>query len=158
MSDQVLDIVPAPTPHQIAARDRSERRKVTGRLKRALDLMIWEGKRDNEAAVSAGMNVLSIRSALEKPHVLAYYKAQREVLRARECARNIHRLTEIRDKADNMPAVQAIKMLEQLGDGESVATSRGSVSSPGLTIQIVQVSGSAAIAAVPQDVTPKVLK
>jgi hypothetical protein len=30
--------------------------------------------------------------------------------------KNIHRLRQIRDAADNMPAVNAIKVLEQIGD------------------------------------------
>jgi hypothetical protein len=55
-------------------------------------------------------------------------------LRTSERARNIHRLTEIRDKADNMPAVNAIKMLEQLGDTDGPGSAART--SPGLVIVI----------------------
>ena len=117
-------------------------KRIGGRLKHALDLMIWgDGERrylpDNEAAARAGLNVLSVRSALQRPHVLAYYKQQREVLRARESPANIHRLCEIRDAADNMPAVNAIRALEQIGDEQ---TNRPNVPTPGISIRIVNVS------------------
>jgi hypothetical protein len=93
---------------------------------------------DNEAAAIAGLHVLSIRNALTKPHVLAYYREQREVLRARESPANIHRLCEIRDAADNMPAVNAIRALEQIGDDQQ--TNRPNTPSPGISIRIVNVS------------------
>src|SRR6516162_1596148 len=100
-------------------------KRIGGRLKQALDLMVWgDGERryfpDNEAAAIAGLNVLSIRNALHKPHVHAYYRTQCQVLRARESPANIHRLCEIRDAADNMPAVNAIRALEQIGDEQQI--------------------------------------
>jgi hypothetical protein len=118
-------------------------KRIGGRLKQALDLMVWgDGERrylpDNEAAAIAGLNVISIRNALHKPHVLAYYKAQREVLRARESPANIHRLCEIRDAADNMPAVNAIRALEQIGGDEQ--TSKSNTPTPGISIRIVSLS------------------
>jgi hypothetical protein len=117
-------------------------KRIGGRLKQALDLMVWgDGERrylpDNEAAAIAGINVLSIRSALQKPHVPQYYREQREVLRARESPANIHRLCEIRDADNNMPAVNAIKALEML-DTEQI--NRPNVPSPGISIRIVQVA------------------
>ena len=126
-------------------RDRRTRlpvKRIGGRLKQALDLMVWgDGERrylpDNEAAAIAGLNVISIRNALTKPHVLAYYREQREVLRARESPANIHRLCEIRDAADNMPAVNAIRALEQIGDEQ---TTKPHAPSPGVTIRIVNVA------------------
>ena len=118
-------------------------KRIGGRLKHALDLMTWgDGVRrylpDNEAAARAGLNVLSVRSALQRPHVLAYYLQQREVLRARESPANIHRLVEIRDAADNLPAIHAIRTLEQLGSDEQI--NRPNVPSPGVTIRIVNVA------------------
>jgi hypothetical protein len=117
-------------------------KRIGGRLKQALDLMVWgDGERryfpDNEAAAIAGLHVLTIRSALQRPHVLAYYKQQREVLRARESPANIHRLCEIRDAADNMPAVNAIRALEQLGDEQ---TNKPHAPSPGISIRIVSLA------------------
>jgi hypothetical protein len=125
-------------------------KRIGGRLKQALDLMVWgNGERrylpDNEAAAIAGLNVLSIRNALQKPHVLAYYKQQREVLRSRESPANIHRLCEIRDAANNLPAVNAIKVLEQIGDEQRITDTV----TPGICIRIVSSSP-----AEPRDVTP----
>ena len=129
-------------------------KRIGGRLKQALDLMVWgDGERrylpDNEAAAIAGLNVISIRNALHKPHVLAYYKAQREVLRARESPANIHRLCQIRDAANNLPAVNAIRALEALGeDGGRV----NSNVSPGICIRIVHQQTPQ-----PIDITPRPL-
>src|SRR6516162_4204625 len=115
-------------------------KRIGGRLKQALDLMVWgDGERrylpDNEAAAIAGLNVISIRNALTKPHVLAYYREQREVLRARESPANIHRLCEIRDAADNMPAVNAIRALEQIGDEQQI--NRPNTPTPGVIIRVL---------------------
>jgi hypothetical protein len=130
-------------------------KRIGGRLKQALDLMVWgDGVRrylpDNEAAAIAGLNVISIRNALHKPHVLAYYKQQREVLRARESPANIHRLCEIRDAADNMPAVNAIRALENL-DEQGLTRHSTDLPTPGICIRIVHQQ-------IPQpvDVTPQV--
>jgi hypothetical protein len=121
-------------------------KRIGGRLKQALDLMVWgDGERrylpDNEAAAIAGLNVISIRNALTKPHVLAYYREQREVLRARESPANIHRLCEIRDAANNLPAVNAIRALEQLGDEQPT---KPNAPSPGVSIRIVNVASTPA--------------
>lgn len=120
-------------PHIAPKRDRSQPGRVTGRLKYALDAMVWDGLRDNEAAVKFKITVTAIRLALQRSHVQAYYRRQMEVLRSRERAKNIHRLCEIRDAGNNMPAVNAIKALELIGD-ESAATSAGRQA--GITIVI----------------------
>src|SRR6516164_639321 len=136
--------------HVAFAANPRERRNVTpakrigGRLKQALDLMVWgDGERrylpDNEAAAKAGLNVLTIRLALQRPHVLAYYREQREVLRARERPKNIHRLCEIRDAADNMPAVNAIKALEQI-DAEAIGRPNTAAQTPGVVVRIINVT------------------
>jgi hypothetical protein len=71
------------------------------------------------AAKHANLTAHAVRSALEKPHVKAYYMAQVDVLRTSERARNIHRLVEIRDAADNMPAVIAIKEINRVDETQS---------------------------------------
>lgn len=105
-----------PTRQAIAAKDRSGKLTVSGKLKVAIDAMLYEGARRADAAASAGLTDHAVRAALRKPHVLAYYNAGLVVLRESERARNIHRLIEIRDKAENMPAVQAIRDLELTPD------------------------------------------
>lgn len=119
-------------------RDASKPMKVTGKLRHALHLMVWDCKTDNEAAVQVGMTVDAIRLALRQPHVRSHYFAEREVLRASMMPKNIHRLAAIRDKADNMPAVNAIKLLEELGADQQARGSAASAS-PGVTIRILQI-------------------
>jgi hypothetical protein len=72
------------------------------------------------------------------------------VLRARESPANIHRLCEIRDAADNMPAVNAIRALENL-DEQGLTRHSTDLPTPGICIRIVHQQ-------IPQpvDVTPQV--
>lgn len=152
MSDTALAIADQPTPRQIGRREASKPAKVTGRLKRALDLMVWDAKRDNEAAVETGITISAIRIALKQPHVRAYYREQIEVLRGRESARNIHRAIEIRDAANNMPAIHAIRYLDG-EDAENARQLNAMHRSPGLTVVVVQ--GAAEVRNAPVlDVTP----
>ena len=73
----------------------------------------------------------------------------RPVLRVGERASNIHRLCEIRDAANNMPAVNAVKALEML-DAEAVARP-ASQTSPGIVIRFVTQASPAPIV----DITPR---
>lgn len=122
---------------------RSETRadRVTPRVRKAVLAMVWDGLPYNEAATENGLTVRAMRLALARPHVMALLKAEREVLRGSAGARNIHRLCEIRDAADNMPAVNAIKALEQLGEERSNSGSNAAVV-PGFAIVIVQPGAS----------------
>jgi len=56
------------------------------------------------------------------------------VLRTSEEPRSIHRLAQIREAANNMPAVVAAKHLLEL---EQTNTSNSNATSPGVTIRIV---------------------
>ena len=76
--------------------------------------MIWQNLTDNEAAVKFKITVSAIRIGLKRPHVLTYLKEQRQVLLAREFARNSHALIEVRDQtANQMARVAAVRALEQ---------------------------------------------
>jgi hypothetical protein len=134
-----------PTRQAIAAKNRSGKLTVSGKLKVALDAMLYDGSRRADAAKAAGITDHSLRTALRKPHVARYYNEGLVVLRESERARNIKRLTEIRDKADNMPAVQAIKELELTPEQARAGTHGGprsgyiidlSPDPPGVTIVI----------------------
>lgn len=128
--------------------DRSLPGAVTGRLKRALDAMVWDGLPRAQAAAKGPMSEHSLYYALRKAHVREYYKQQLDVLRLSTHARNIHVLEEIRDRTTNqMARVQAIKALEQLCDDLPIA--RGGYQMPGLTIRIVGTTPQPMI-----DVTP----
>jgi hypothetical protein len=105
-----------PTRQAIAAKDRSGKLTVSGKLKVALDTMLYQGSCRAVAAKAAGMTDHGLREAFKKPHVKAFYNAGLQILRDSERARNIHRAVEIRDAANNQPAIQAIRLLEDLGD------------------------------------------
>jgi hypothetical protein len=136
--ERALQAGEEPTRQAIAVQGRSQPGKVTGKLRAALEAMVWKGLRRGEAAQAAGLAEVSLQLALAKPHVKQWYLGQLEVLRTSARARNIHRLEEIRDAANNMPAVQAIKTLEQIDD---VSTGTAAMQrAPGLQIVITQVA------------------
>ena len=101
-------------------------------------MMVWEGMPYDQAARTVNLHVRSMRRALGYPHVIAYLNRERQVLRTSVTPRNIHRLVEIRDAENNMPAVNAIKVLEQLGEEHGPGGS-GSTPSAGVTIRVVTV-------------------
>lgn len=121
------------------ARNKTPPPRISRRLKQAIDAIVHDAKSWNEAARETGLTMRTMRLAFERPHVMAYYKAQCQVLRVSHSARNIHRLAEIRDADNNMPAVNAIKALELIGDEQ---TNTKQTTSPGVTIRIVNVSAT----------------
>lgn len=126
-----------PTRQALAIEGRSGRLKVTGKLKVALDAMVWDGKTRDQAAEHARLSIHGLREALKRPHVKQYYSAQIEVLRENERARNIHALVQVRDQTGNqMARVQAVKALEQLSDEANRPGGNHAVQVPGLTIVI----------------------
>jgi hypothetical protein len=141
MSDLAL-ATSQPTRQAIEAKGRTAPLKVTGKLKAALDFMVWECLKRSDAAAKAGLSDHGLREALRRPHVRQHYLGLLDVLRTSERARNIHRLTEIRDKADNMPAVNAIKMLEQIDEASSAAGGAQS-RSPGVVVIVQTVAAHA---------------
>jgi hypothetical protein len=128
----------APVSQAEGAKDRSLPGKVTGRLKCAMDAMIWEGKSRPEAAKRANMSEHSLYAALRRPHVKQYYLTELEVLRSSERARNLHALIQVRDQTGNqMARVQAVKALEQLAeDANKPGSGHSAPQAPGLTVII----------------------
>lgn len=106
----------------------------SGKVKGALDAMVWRGLRRDDAAKANGLLPKSLYHALQKAHVKAYYAMQLDVLRNSERARSIHRLAEIRDAANNMPAVQSARVLLETEHSQAAATGQGL--SAGLVIVI----------------------
>jgi hypothetical protein len=133
-----------PTRQAAAIPGRSRRGAVTGKLRTALDLMVWEGLKRQEAAEKAGLADSSLRFALRKPHVLQHYRAECTSLRESVRARNVHRLDGIADTSKNdMARVASIKALEQIADqADERGQGRGAAILPGL--QIVIVNGTTA--------------
>jgi hypothetical protein len=109
---------------------------VTGRLKNVLDRVVNEGADPYEAGRAEGMLARSIRKALAKPHVLAYLRAARQVLREQARAQNIHHMIEMsRSSTNEMAKLGAMKLLEQ-NDEYSRPNAHGQTM-PGLVICIV---------------------
>jgi hypothetical protein len=126
-----------PTRQVIAAKGRSGKGVVTGRLKRALDEMVWSGARRADAAIAAGMTDHSLRSALKKPHVKAYYLTELGSLRESTRAKIHHRLEALSEQDENKAA--AVKACQVLIADDPIYDNRraGMVQMPGLVIQIV---------------------
>lgn len=161
MTDTTVSITEQPSPRAIAARDRSAPKRITGRLKRAIDLMVWEGLTDSEAAVhdTVKMNVLSIRWALNKRHVRDYLISQRDVLLTREGPRNVHAMIAVRNQTSNqMARVAAVKALEQLEETAGPTGSRGvHTQQPGFIVQVVVQGAQAAVSAQERQIEAKPL-
>lgn len=134
----MTELTPVPTRQKVEAEGRSGKGVVSGKLKQALDLMIWEGLKRADAAGKAGLSDHGMRAALKKPHVLAYFNAELASLRQSLRAKNIHRLDGIADDSPNqMAKVQAIRTLEQLTDAAEHKPGNGSPALPaGITIVI----------------------
>lgn len=125
------------TRQAIAAKERSGKLTVTGKLKVALDEMLFKASCRADAAEAAGMTDHGLREAMKKAHVKAYYSQGLEVLRTSERARNIFALAKVRDSSDNgMAVVSAAKALEQLADVAPPVGS-GPHDRPGVVIQII---------------------
>src|SRR5215471_9580674 len=135
----MTDTLPATIDQQLPARTdkRGKPLKVSAKVADALRLMVEEGIQYAEAAERVGMHVRAMRKALEQPHVVSHLRQARQVFRGAVNARNILRLAQIRDAGDNMPAVQAVRLLEQL-DGENDSTVNGLPRTPGVTIVLQQ--------------------
>ena len=126
------------TRQAIAAIGKSGKLVVSGKLKTALDLMVWHGKPRDEAASTAGIKDHSLRAALKKPHVKAFYAGELDALRTGERARNVHALVDVRDSSKNsMARVAAAKALEDVAEAaERVPLGGSSARLPGIVIVI----------------------
>ena len=140
MTDQHL------APITLNQRSQPAANRLTAKVKQAVELMVWHGKPFDQAAAEAGLTTRAMRLALAKPHVMAFYRAEMQVLRSSHEPRSIIRLAEIRDAANNMPAVQAAK---HLLERDQPNTSSSNAASPGVTIRIL--NQTALVAAVPAD-------
>lgn len=152
----MTELPAAPTRQALAIEGRSGKGVVSGKLKTALDLMIWEGIKRDDAAAKAGLKDHSLKVALRKPHVLSYFNGELAALRQSLKAKNIHRLDGIADASPNqMAKVQAIRTLEQLTEHADQRPGGGSAPPAGLTIVVVQPPAPLAHTPPTIDVTPR---
>ena len=123
------------------ARNKPTTTRISKRVKDAVHHIVETGAAYNAAAQHVGMSTYRLRLALDKPHVVAFMRNRLKVLRDLRSPRNFHRLCEIADAENNMPAVNAIKALEQLGDEQ---TNKPNAATPGVTIRIVNITATPA--------------
>jgi hypothetical protein len=137
------DVAFGTTRQAIAARDRSLPGRVTGKLYRAIDAMVWAGASRKEAAEAAGLSDHGLRQALRRPHVLRFYLSECEVLRASGRAKRLHRLEELAAQNNNMnAAVAAIKTAEQITDDPIMRS--GAAPTPGIVLRVITVNAASA--------------
>jgi hypothetical protein len=116
-TDKPMHELIAPTRQSQAIDGRSSPLKVTGKLRIAIEQMVWHGARRQDAAERAGLKDHSLRAALRKGHVMAHYHAELGVLRESTRAKNFHRLDGIAEDSPNaMAKVAAIKVMEAISE------------------------------------------
>ena len=139
-----------PTRQAAAIEGRSKRLAITGKLRIAIEAMIWEALPRAEAAAKAGMADSSLRFALRKAHVIAFHNAELATLRTSLRARSAHRLNTIAQESPNhMVSVAAIKTLECLAEASEQHLGGGQRQTPGVVIQIIQPAAAPKIADMP---------
>jgi hypothetical protein len=127
-----------PSRQAIAAKDRSGKLTVSGKLKIAIDLML-EGSRRDDAAKQAGMTPHGLREAMKKAHVRGYFNSGLQVMRESERARNVLALATVRDTSSNdMARVSAAKALEQIADPTLPGGSGGGRARSGWVIDVAE--------------------
>jgi hypothetical protein len=110
------------TPQKVQAGTRTVR--ITARVRAAVEVMVWQGLKRNEAAQAVGMKDNSLYAAFRKADVRAFYLSECEVLRLSGRARRIHRLESVVEQDENkMAVVQASRTLDGMGeDAQARAT------------------------------------
>ena len=146
MSDVAIAEPPQSKP------DRSKRiDQLTPRVRRAIDLMIWDAMPYDEAAREVGLTTRAMRLALGKPHVVAALKREMHVLKTSEGPASIKRIKTIRDAAENKPALDAAMWF--VTEDEQQSRQSGVSASPGVTIRVVTVVQSAPVQTYPSDMS-----
>jgi hypothetical protein len=141
LSTEVATIT-ASSPPAKEKKAKPPRKQIRGKLKTALDLMVF-GDSDLPvydflaAARKAGFTPQAMRKAIERPHVRQYLNEQKQVFRESASAQNIRRAIELRDQDENKTAaVHAMRYLD--GEGSTKAGVNVSVTNvmPGVVIDL----------------------
>ncbi len=126
---------------------------LTPRVKQAIELIVYgddlgPATRQKEAAERVGMGLSSLRAALAKPAVDAYYRQQLALYRNGERAQSLRTMAEIRDdpalKGNAAGATARLKAAERLAfdqPGQAVNVNVGvdvSVTTPGYVIDLTE--------------------
>jgi hypothetical protein len=135
-----------------------KRERVTGRLRYALDLMIWGDETGKpldwqNAARAVNISARSMRKSLERSAVRQYLQTQKQVLRACLSAKSLARLDEIAAQRSNMNA--AVNAIRAIDDGDPEAFRPPGRDTPGVTIVIRERTEQPALPGAVIDITPK---
>lgn len=123
-----------PSRQAIAARERTASGAVTGKLRDALTAMIHEGLTYQEAAGKFNLTARAMRSAMGRPHVIAFLKRERQVLLASLSGRTVLRLGELLEQDENkQAAVAAARTLEGMSEEAMHLATRAPIT-PGMLI------------------------
>jgi hypothetical protein len=118
--------------------------RITRRVRAAVDAMVWQGLKRDEAAQAAGLKDNSLYVAFSRPDVKAYYLSQCEVLRVSGRARRIHRLDEISEQNTNLNAAVAAIKAAELVDEDRVG-SGASAPFSGVVVNIITAAPAAKV-------------
>lgn len=116
---------------------RGTEHRISARVRRAIEAMVWNGKTRAQAAAEAGITDDALYKAFRKPEVKSAYLTECDVLRTSGRSRALHRLVAISEAADNMPAVHAIRTLHPDFENGDTARELANNTRPGVTIRIV---------------------
>jgi hypothetical protein len=144
-----------------SSRDPAKPRSVPKHIRTMVEIMVRGRPGDPdcaplsfiEAAKIAGVAPDVARRWLDRAEVRSFLRAERRAFRDTICAANEHHLARIRGGPNAAAAVRAIAVLEELDQAET-HPARGTVTSPGLAIVIVDGRVSPPVAPV-VDVTPR---
>src|SRR5215468_6510340 len=120
------EITTSPSPQKRSSKYASQPNRVTGALKQACDLMVWGDADGNPmewdaAARAANLTTQAMRRALQRPHVRAYLKQQRDVFCASVSSSNIAHAAKMRaDSPNQMARMQAVRFIEDVAHGNHV--------------------------------------
>lgn len=109
----------ASSAQKAAATIRKQKKeiKLTPANKTAVELMVFDGLKRPDAAKQAGLTDHALRTALTKPHVLAYLNECQEVLRTSLRPRALHRMGELLDGKTETIQFKAAEYLDGMNRG-----------------------------------------
>lgn len=95
-----------------AIRKQGKEIVLTPKNKAAVEAMVYEGLKRSEAAELVGLTDHALRTALTKPHVLAYLNDCMEVLRTSGRPRALHTMIELLESKNDSTKFKAAEYLD----------------------------------------------
>lgn len=131
---------------QTADSDRKTptRQRLGAKLKAALDSMVWDGLPYADAARKANLTTYAMRCALDRSHVQAYLRSQRQVFRASLVDEATFRMRALSRQDENKAAAFSAtsKLMSESDQEHSAGAQRHA---PGLVVQIINSPGSTSV-------------